>query len=190
MRKKYCVVCRKTFYPKKQSNNRVKYCSIKCKSKDYYNKYYEHFVWKKDRKCDYCGKNFIPKTVNQINCSLACRGTKWKKKNWDKVLEDQRKWFKKARKKNPEKFRWYVKNRRHLIRSSSGSSKTFGKTFSLNDWNDMKKKYGYKCAGCKEKIILTIDHKIPLSKKGLHLKENIQPLCRSCNSRKKDKLPL
>ena len=50
----------------------------------------------------------------------------------------------------------------------------------------------YKCAGCgkefPDRILLQVDHIIPLNKKeGKTVPENLQILCRSCNARKSDK---
>ena len=69
------------------------------------------------------------------------------------------------------------------------------------EWQDLKKKHNYCCIECgiPEKELkkkwsgtfftkLTEDHIIPLSKCGTDYIENIQPLCVSCNARKKDKL--
>jgi 5-methylcytosine-specific restriction endonuclease McrA len=56
-------------------------------------------------------------------------------------------------------------------------------------WEEIQTAYDYCCAYCgirPEK--LTMDHVIPLSKGGNHTKSNIVPACRSCNSRKRDKL--
>jgi 5-methylcytosine-specific restriction endonuclease McrA len=45
------------------------------------------------------------------------------------------------------------------------------------------------CVGCKKDVTKrpTIDHIIPLSKGGWHKKSNLQILCKSCNSSKRDK---
>lgn len=44
------------------------------------------------------------------------------------------------------------------------------------------KKYGYKCVKCNSKEELTIDHIKPYSKGGDENLNNLQPLCKSCNS--------
>ena len=57
--------------------------------------------------------------------------------------------------------------------------------FTPQDWEAILLRYAYKCAYCRlEKIPLTQDHVIPLSKGGYHHRSNIIPACRSCNSRK------
>jgi len=57
----------------------------------------------------------------------------------------------------------------------------------LEEWKELKKKYNYTCLMCGKKepeIKLSIDHIIPVSEGGTNWIENIQPLCRSCNSKK------
>jgi 5-methylcytosine-specific restriction endonuclease McrA len=59
---------------------------------------------------------------------------------------------------------------------------------SLEEWEALKAKHGQRCIGCGENKPLTRDHIIPLALGGSHDIENIQPLCRNCNSRKWMKL--
>lgn len=82
--------------------------------------------------------------------------------------------------KNPENIA-HLKARRYARERNADGSHT------LKEWNDLKEKHGYKCASCGEKKSLTKDHIKPLSKGGTDYIENIQPLCRNCNSKKHNK---
>lgn len=81
------------------------------------------------------------------------------------------------------------KNARSLINVHKRHSriKNTGGSFSIAEWNDLKKKYGYTCPKCgkKEPIVkLTVDHIVPISKGGSSFISNIQPLCSICNCKK------
>jgi len=89
----------------------------------------------------------------------------WKKKNYNKVLFSNLKRI--TKKLNAEGFH------------------TFG------EWELLKKQYGYTCPACGKKepeIKLSQDHIIPISRGGSDYIENIQPLCKSCNSKKHTKI--
>lgn len=82
------------------------------------------------------------------------------------------------RKANPMKVKAYNANRRALIIAQAEGS------FSPDEWVELCEAFDYECLACGEKKDLTVDHVIPLSKGGTNNIDNIQPICRSCNSKK------
>ncbi len=87
---------------------------------------------------------------------------------------------KEYRLKNPDRFRFFVKLYKARRRGADGSH-------TREEWENLKAKYNWTCPSCKRRepdISLTEDHVIPLSKGGSNNIENLQPLCRSCNTSK------
>lgn len=79
----------------------------------------------------------------------------------------------------------WLKNKRNRLKKASSGSHTF------EEWFNLKSKYNNTCLDCGRKepdILITEDHIVPLSKGGSDFIENIQPLCKSCNCRKHDKI--
>lgn len=75
----------------------------------------------------------------------------------------------------------YLRCRSHTARArASGSSGRFNE----NEWRELCRRHDNKCACCGEHKPLTADHVISLATGGTNTIDNIQPLCRSCNSRK------
>jgi 5-methylcytosine-specific restriction endonuclease McrA len=76
-------------------------------------------------------------------------------------------------------YTWQDK-RRKTLRQAEGFH-------SNGEWETLKAQYNWTCPACHKpepEILLTRDHIIPVSKGGSDNIENIQPLCRSCNSKK------
>lgn len=105
-----------------------------------------------------------------------------------KGKEESKQW----RKKNIEKVLFWNKKRILAQKKVTGSH-------SWQQWQELKAKYKNRCVRCgmsedqlKKKWCgtnfsrLTEDHIVPTSKGGTDYIKNIQPLCISCNARKKD----
>jgi len=65
-------------------------------------------------------------------------------------------------------------------------------TLTLEQWNKILSNQGNKCAMCGKKFSYSLipekDHIVPLSKGGSLTFENVQALCKSCNSSKSNKI--
>lgn len=150
-----------------------------------------------EKTCQYCNKEFSkPREESMKNwtsrhkfCSKACTYASFR----DKPVHDNtgRKLTEEHKKKIGDALRgekapqWKggfncSKQRRARISGAVG-------THSETDWLALKKKYNYMCLCCKQQepfVKLCEDHIVPLSMGGSNDISNIQPLCRSCNSRK------
>lgn len=85
-------------------------------------------------------------------------------------------------KANPDKVR-ARDNARRVFKMGQPAS------FTANEWSKLKERYNYTCLRCgrrEPEIKLTADHVVPISKGGIGTIDNIQPLCRHCNTAKSD----
>lgn len=83
----------------------------------------------------------------------------------------------------PERIRYLGTQYRVRKLNAEGS-------FTQQEWEDLKQKFNYTCLCCKKsepKVTLSVDHILPLTKGGTDYIDNIQPLCRRCNSIKNAK---
>lgn len=103
----------------------------------------------------------------------------WKRsyrRNEEEVKKRESTW----RKQNPEAARAKGSRRRARKLNSEGS-------YTADEWKALCDYYGNKCLACGKPEKLTVDHVVPLSKGGRNDISNIQPLCKSCNSKKRTK---
>ena len=82
-----------------------------------------------------------------------------------------------------EKGKICRKNGKHRRRQLEKTGRITAKEWALK-----LKQYQYKCVYCESDENIEMDHIIPLSKGGDHNINNIQPLCRSCNAKKGNKI--
>lgn len=104
--------------------------------------------------------------------------TAYRDLNRDKVRIWDKNWYY----ANPEKAKTNHSvahgKRRALLKGSSGK-------ISSKEWREVLSLYGNKCLCCGSKDNLAMDHVIPIIIGGKNEVDNVQPLCKFCNSRKK-----
>ena len=99
----------------------------------------------------------------------------YRHQNPEKIKDSHTRW----RKNNPEKVREHEHRRRARLLSND--------EFYITE-KFFIKLYKSPCVGCGETKNITQDHVIPIARGGTHSEGNLQPMCKRCNSSKKDKL--
>lgn len=148
-------------------------------------------VWIKYN-CDYCGneneeKQSHYKRKKRHFCNQKCHS----KFRAEKLPMEEQPAYKGIRKVGESK-QVYHRNycRRHPRRISHLKARRYARekgaigSHTLQEWEDLKIEFDNKCAFCRKKVKLTKDHIIPLSENGTDYIDNIQPLCKNCNSKK------
>lgn len=133
------------------------FCQKECEEKrSHYNKSRKHFCNSK------CFTEYRKTLVGVLAPQWKGGDSETRKRYW---------------KKNPERIA-HLKARRYARERNAEGKHT------LEEWQELKMSFDNRCAICKEIKLLTKDHIRPLSEGGTDYISNIQPLCRSCNSRK------
>jgi 5-methylcytosine-specific restriction endonuclease McrA len=127
----------------------------------------------------YARKEYV-KVYCEINSEKRKKYAKeYYQANKDKVKEYRKKYFK-TESGIKAISKW---NRRKRVRRLGADG--------FYDWDICLKIYGNKCAICKsDNKKLEADHIIPLTKGGTNWQFNIQPLCKSCNCSKYNRIDI
>lgn len=102
------------------------------------------------------------------------------RKQREKDREANREYMREYKRKNRERMTHHEATRRARNNSADGY-------FSFEEWVELCKSFGNICLRCKQGKPLTIDHIKPLAQGGSNWIQNIQPLCKECNSVKGNK---
>ena len=176
---KSCVACRKKKIRERWENNpdKIKKANKRW-SENNPNKASEYSMrWRQNNieHARHVDREYSARYRNANPKSTRAAVKKWQKSNPEKIRKANRRW----EQENPNKRLAQVQRRR--ARKNNAHSEPY-------DFMDICNKFGNRCLGCGAiNVDLTVDHVIPLSKGGADIAENIQPLCLSCNSSKKDK---
>lgn len=145
----------------------------------------------KGKKMSQVQKEKISKTRIEKGVAKGEKNPRWGTSKY-KTPEEKRKakleHGRKSYRKNIGTRLFYYRQLAHKRRGTVGSH-------SVEQWEKIKKDNNYCCTICgmqepfteQQYQKLTEDHIIPISKGGSNNIENIQPLCKSCNSSKRDK---
>jgi len=101
---------------------------------------------------------------------------KWREANPDRYRQIHSKW----KRNNKDTVNALTHKRRAQIAGGEGS-------YTAADWEAIKQRQDYRCLFCGKRepdITLTVDHIVPVSQGGSSYPDNLQGLCKSCNSKK------
>ncbi len=104
----------------------------------------------------------------------------WQKRHPGYSTEQQRKWVRENPKRNKELSRLKAHRRRTFVKDLGN--------YTIEEWDNLCTYYNNECVCCFNQVELTVDHIIPISRGGSNRIENIQPLCKPCNSKKYTKI--
>ena len=174
-----CRLCKKEFYksPAQVNNGEGKYCSYEC--------YGLSKLKGKKQFCLTCQKEYYVsladlKRKSDKYCSKKCYGVAVSKRQ----LGINNHHYKHGLSNTKEYKNQLQYNNRAKRKEAIGQ-------FTIEEWQLLKEQHNFTCHMCKKsepEIKLTVDHIIPLTKNGTNFISNIQPLCKSCNSRKSNKI--
>ena len=148
--------------------------------------------WYKSGQCKVCQIKRSALYAKQNPERAAEKDRRYKERNREKLAEKSRIYFQENKQKvAPSRLRYQQNNRQQhneYARLYRDRALTNGGKFTRDEWLDLCQKFGNKCLCCgRDDVKLASDHVIPISRGGSSNIDNIQCLCKSCNSSKGDK---
>jgi len=149
--------------------------------------------WRASEKCRRYMHDYFESHKNDLGFKeKMCR---YRKEHWREFSVYNMRWMH----HNPDKVKLYRKNyaRLHPEKISFKSKrrcirlKSVLGSHTFEEWDKLRSLTVGVCPSCGRFVgieRLTEDHVVPVSRNGTDFIENIQPLCGSCNSRKRDKI--
>ena len=142
----------------------------------------EYNLKTKDHRKEYRQKN--KKLYEEWNKNNPDYYKKWRQENREKIIAYRQKEDVKEKKRQYEKSEY--QKRKHRERQNRRRLRKKNIDTRVISIKDMNKILNSKCIVCSSEKNICLDHIIPIVKGGRHSIGNLQPLCISCNSRKKD----
>lgn len=181
----YCIKCKglinnRIAYLKNPEKYRERSRLNRVKFKEYYKKYNREYARLEKTRL----KKKIYNQSKKGKVVMKKSKLKYRYKNGGKEIE--RKWILNNKEKVKKYKNKYKKSENGLFKAIEYQHrrrewKGKGNGITRKEWLDLCCKFNFKCAICNKDKKLQQDHIIPLSKGGLHEKNNIQPLCAKCN---------
>lgn len=160
-KRKYRVEHREKLAEKDKKYREANLTELKIKRKAKYDANREKFLQQ--------AKEWAENNVERANSNKR----NWALQNKEKASNAGKKWSA----KNPEKRAEIKLRRRTRIARNQ--------VFEVSD-EFLKRLYASPCVACGSTDKITADHIIPIARGGEHSESNLQPLCGSCNSSKRD----
>lgn len=172
---KPCMVCGIVFRTKSGEMAKRKFCSKACMGVSL-----QQNRSRPSKSCAVCGQVFERKQ-SRLDKSLYCSRECQHKASATRFGKESNPNYKDGR-TFCEGYRRACNHRwRAAVKSGGGN-------YTPEQWKALCASFGNKCLACGSTNSLTVDHIVPVSKGGSSDISNLQCLCKSCNSRKKDRV--
>lgn len=127
------------------------------------------------RQCKICRRAAMRRDYQKHKERRQADNRAWAAQNVERIAEMNRAWLAANR------------ERANLTSRLKKQRRRAAGTLTAADWQAVLDLYGSACLACGSDDPPTIDHVIPISQGGSNTVDNVQPLCNSCNGRKRAK---